>query len=111
VKLAPKFLGTIGGDDVDLLGRDRLELERAVGQARIVEVRSAPKLREFKRGELEPGRFGTLVAADGSHYRRFNGVGFDRGQLIEHLPESVCAFIVRGDLDPPEVVLLERAGA
>jgi hypothetical protein len=104
-----KFMGTIGGSAVDILERDQLEVERAVGQARIVEVRSHPNMREFKRDELEPGRFGTLTAADGSRWRPCLCVCFDRGYLLEHLPEDICAFIARTDVDPPTVTMLERA--
>lgn len=99
--------GQIGGPAEDYLGRSKRELEQAIAAARIVEVRSAPRLREFKANELTPGRFATLVDPDGVRWRVFRGLAFDKGRLLEHLPENVCGFVVRAD----QVIMLERAGS
>jgi hypothetical protein len=103
-------LGVIGGIGRDYLGRTRLEHKRAVSHSRIVEARGRPGLREFKADELGPGPFRTVTDSDGNRYCVFSGVAFDRGMLVPHLPETVCAFVLRGDLDPAVVVMLERVG-
>jgi hypothetical protein len=89
-----RFVGTIGGLAEDYLGRSKLEHERAIAASRIVEARGRPELREFNAEDLGPGPFRTLTDSDGNRYRVFSGVSFDRGMLIEHLPETVCAFVV-----------------
>jgi hypothetical protein len=101
-------LGSVGKDYVE---RTKLEFDRAIAASRIVELRTSPQFREYKPDELTPGPFGSLVDADGNRYRVTRGECFNRGRLLEQLGSDVCAFVVRGDVDPPAVFVLERVGA
>lgn len=99
--------GSVGQD---YLERTRLEFDRAVSSSRIVELRTSPQFREYKPDQLTPGPFGSLVDVDGNRYRVTQGECFHRGRLLEQLSSDLCAFVVRGDVDPPVVFVLERVG-
>jgi excisionase family DNA binding protein len=99
------FLGSVGADYVE---RTKLELDRAMAASRIVELRTSPQFREYKLDELTNGPFGSLVDAEGNRFRVTQGECFHRGRLLDQLSPELCAFVVRGDVDPAAILVLER---